>query len=413
MYYSLGIDEKLLQEVKDAETSLAPVFSHFESICEYWSVRILNAFREAHVSEYSFFSSCGYGYNDDGRSAVEDVYSKVFGTEKALVRPQMVSGTHAITLGLRGVLRPGDRVVLATGLPYDTMQTVMGLSGNSPSALNLYNTDFDVLPLKDNHIDLEGLKDKLSKPAKMVYFQRSRGYSDRPSFTVDALKEIIDFVHANSAAICYVDNCYGEFVEESEPTLVGADLAAGSLIKNPGGGLAQSGGYLVGKADLVELAAEALTAPGLGSEVGATLNQTKLVLQGLYQAPIMVLQAMKSAALFATVLHKRGYWVSPKPDEKRTDTVQLLGFNQKEDLIHFCQAIQHSSPIDSFVTPEPAPMPGYENEVIMAAGTFVQGATSELSADAPLREPYRAYLQGSLNYYQSKLALLEFLRKFA
>ena len=322
MYYSLGIDEKLLQEVKDAETSLAPVFSHFESICEYWSVRILNAFREAHVSEYSFFSSCGYGYNDDGRSAVEDVYSKVFGTEKALVRPQMVSGTHAITLGLRGVLRPGDRVVLATGLPYDTMQTVMGLSGNSPSALNLYNIDFDVLPLKDNHIDLEGLKDKLSKPAKMVYFQRSRGYS--------------------------------------------------------GGGLAQSGGYLVGKADLVELAAEALTAPGLGSEVGATLNQTKLVLQGLYQAPIMVLQAMKSAALFATVLHKRGYWVSPKPEEKRTDTVQLLGFNQKEDLIHFCQAIQHSSPIDSFVTPEPAPMPGYENEVIMAAGTFVQGATSEL-----------------------------------
>lgn len=413
MYSKLGISDGLLHEVESAEKELEAKFRELESVCEYWSVRILDAFRGAHVAEYSFFSSCGYGYNDEGRSAVEEVYSKVFGTESALVRPQIVSGTHAITLGLKGVLRPGDRVVLATGLPYDTMQTVMGLSGDSFSSLKKYQIQIDVLDLKEEKIDLEGLKDKLKQETKMVYFQRSRGYSDRPSFRVEELKSAIELVHKYSDAVCYVDNCYGEFVEKEEPTFMGADLIAGSLIKNPGGGLAQAGGYLAGRADLVELSAEALTAPGLGSELGATFNQTKLVLQGLYQAPIMVLQAMKSALLFAYVLQKRGYWVSPDPFEKRTDTVQLIGFNNKEEMISFCQAIQHCSPVDSFVTPVPGPMPGYEVDVIMAAGTFVQGATSELSADAPLREPYRAYLQGSLNYFQSKLALLEFLRKIA
>ncbi|MDD2431858.1 MAG: methionine gamma-lyase family protein, partial [Firmicutes bacterium] len=405
MYKELGIEDSFLKEVEDAENELKDQFAELESICEFWSIRILDAFRKARVSEYSFFSSSGYGYNDEGRFHLEEVYSKVFGTESALVRPQMVSGTHAITLGLRGVLKPGDRVLIATGLPYDTMQTVMGLSGNSPSALKNYQINFDVLPLiEDDTIDLNLLKEKLHFPTKMVYFQRSRGYSDRHTFSNSELEQAMEVVHQNSDAICYVDNCYGEFVSRKEPTFYGADLVAGSLIKNPGGGLAQSGGYLVGQADLVELAAEALTAPGLGSEVGATFNQTKLVLQGLYQAPIMVLQATKSAVLFSKVLRKRGYWVSPLPHEARFDTVQLIGFNTKNELINFCRAIQYCSPIDSFVTPEPGPMPGYEHEVIMAAGTFVQGATSELSADAPLKQPYRAYLQGSLNYFQSKLA---------
>ncbi len=413
MYKNLGIDNNLIEEVKKAENELKEQFFELESICETWSLCILDAFRKARVSEYSFFSTSGYGYNDQGREVVEEVYSKVFGTESALVRPHIVSGTHAITLGLRGVLRPFDRVLIATGLPYDTMQSVMGLSGNFSSALKNYNIEIDVLPLKNGNIDLEGLKEKLLRPTKMVYFQRSRGYSDRPSLDSNTLKKAMEIVHELSDAVCYIDNCYGEFVERVEPTFYGADLMAGSLIKNPGGGLAQSGGYLVGQADLVELAAEALTAPGLGSEVGASLNQTKSVLQGLYQAPLMVLQAMKSALLFSKVLQYRGYWVSPTPSELRSDTVQLIGFESKSELISFCQAIQYCSPIDSFVTPQPAPMPGYDSEVIMAAGTFVQGATSELSADAPLREPYRAYLQGSLNYYQSKLALLEFLRKIA
>ncbi len=412
MYKILGIPDSLLKEVEDAENQLQAQFDNLERICEYWSIRILDAFRKAQVSEYSFFSSSGYGYNDEGRSAVEEVYSRVFGTESALVRPQMVSGTHAITLGFRGILRPGDRVLIATGLPYDTMQTVLGISGNSPSALKNFGISFDVLPLQeDDSIDLEGLQDELKKPTKMVYFQRSRGYSDRHTFSDIELEEAMRLVRKQSDAIIYVDNCYGEFVSWTEPTFYGADLMAGSLIKNPGGGLAQSGGYLVGRADLVELAAEALTSPGLGSKLGATFNQTKLVLQGLYQAPLMVLQAMKSATLFSKVLQSRGYWVSPRPEEPRFDTVQLIGFRTRDELIQFCRAIQHASPVDSYVTPEPGPMPGYEHEVIMAAGTFVQGATSELSADAPLREPYRAYLQGSLNYFQSKLALLEFLTK--
>lgn len=392
----------VLNDVKDL------FFAH-ENISLFNTQKILDAFRKNNVSEYYFNTSSGYGYSDVGRDALDKVYADVFKTEKAIVRSQFVSGTHALSTALFGILRSGDEMLAVTGKPYDTLQTVIGADRKQKGSLCEHGIKYRELDLKKGQdIDLSFIKENIKKNTRLVHIQRSKGYSDRKTLSVAEIGQICEAVKSvKKDCICFVDNCYGEFVEKSEPTEVGADIIAGSLIKNPGGGLAPSGGYIAGKADLVELAAFQYSAPGLGSEMGSCSSQTqRLLYQGLFLAPHVTLQAVKSAIFAAALFAKLGYDVLPDKNALRSDIIQSINLKTKEALIAFCQSIQTNSPVDGHVLPLPGRVPGYEDDVIMAAGTFVQGASIELSADGPTREPYTVYLQGALTFEHSMLALV-------
>lgn len=400
--------ENVQQLVTETEIELAPVYAELDLIALENQRRVLRAFQRNRVSEYHFRPSTGYGYGDSGRDTLDKVYADVFGAEDALVRTQIVSGTHALSLCLLSLLKPGDRLV-ALGQPYDTIQTVIGLTGNSPGSLIGSGVSYrgvDFAP--DGGVNYEALLQAIDDQTRVLLLQRSRGYHWRKSLGMEAMRDIIDTVRrSHPGVIVLVDNCYGEFVEREEPTHAGADLACGSLIKNPGGGLAPTGGYIVGRADLVELAAERLTAPGLGREVGPVPGGLRLYYQGLFLAPHFVVQALKGAVFAARLLERLGFVTSPRYNEHRTDIVQAVQLGDPEAVIAFCRAIQAGSPVDAHVTPEAAPLPGYDGGVVMAAGTFVQGASLELTADAPMRPPYTVYLQGGLTKEHAKLGIIE------
>ena len=384
-------------------------FQRIERITEYNQQKVLSAFIEHRVSESHFVPTTGYGYGDRGRDVLDEVFAQVMGAEDALVRHSIVSGTHAITIALFGVLRPGDVLLAATGTPYDTLLGVIGVGAHSDGSLKDYGVGYREVPLCNDRPDLEGIQRALrDEPAvKMVHIQRSRGYSLRPSLTVDEIGEIVRAVRAVREDVCiFVDNCYGEFVEETEPTAVGADLMAGSLIKNAGGGIAENGGYICGKARYVEQCSYRMTTPGLGREVGASLGHNRSLYMGLFHAPHVVGEALKTAVFAAALFGGFGYEVSPTPDELRADIIQAVRLGDAPSLVAFCQGMQQGAPVDAFVVPEPWDMPGYDDQVIMAAGAFTAGASIELSADAPLREPFAAYMQGGLNFHSGKLGVM-------
>ena len=396
----LTLKERVLDE-------LAPSFRRIEQISEENTLKVLTAMRECKVSDIHFNTSSGYAYDDIGRSKLEELYAKVFAAESALVRTQFVSGTHALATVLFGILRPGDKIVSLTGTPYDTMQTVIGYTASSSGSLKEYGILYDELPLNEGRVDVERIADVLDERTKMVLIQRSRGYSRRPTLLIEDIREICNQVHRlRPDCICFVDNCYGEFVESLEPTQAGADIMAGSLIKNPGGGLAPTGGYIVGREDLVELASYRLTAPGMGAELGASLVNNRLFFQGLFLAPHVVSQALKGALFAAGIFEKLGYTTYPRISDERGDIIQAIELGTAEKLVAFCSGVQKYSPVDSFVKPEPWDMPGYTDQIIMAAGTFVQGASIEFSADGPLRSPYNVYLQGGLTFEQVMFGIL-------
>ena len=371
--------------------------------------KVITAFRNNMVSDYYLKPTTGYGYSDVGRDTLDLIYAELFKTEAALVRSQFVSGTHALAVALLGNLRPGDELIGLTGTPYDTMQSIIGYPVKTKGSLVDLGISYKELPMSGEHVDLEAVKKIVTKNTKMVHIQRSCGYSSlRKTISVEEIGRIIAAAkEANPDAIAYVDNCYGEFIESKEPTEVGADIMAGSLIKNLGGGLAPTGGYIVGRADLVENASYRLTAPGLGGEMGATLGDTQREFyQGLFLAPHVVLQAVKTAIFAAAVFQKLGYEVKPLPQERRSDIIQAIKLESKKRLCDFCIAIQSNSPVDAHVEPVPAPLPGYQDDIVMAAGTFVQGASIELSADGPCREPYNVFFQGGLTFEHGRLAIM-------
>ncbi len=406
-----GIPQRLLELGREVDRRTAPLVAGQEALKAHNQLKVLKALQDVGLGEHHFAGTTGYGYGDSGRETLERAYAAVFGTEAALVRPQIASGTHAISSCLYGVLRPGDRLVAATGKPYDTLLGVIGAGENSPDSpgsLRDLGVDYLEVPLAaDGKVDRERLLEALDPPTRMVAFQRSRGYSWRPSLSVEELGDLIRLVKARRPEIvCFVDNCYGEFVELSEPTQVGADLAAGSLIKNPGGGLAPMGGYVAGKRNLVEQAANRLLAPGIGSRVGATLDLLRPLFQGLFLAPHVVGEALAGAIFAAGFFSALGFEVSPGVDERRVDIIQAIRFGAPEPLIAFCRGLQGGAVVDAHAVPYPAPMPGYADEVIMAGSGFVQGASIELSADAPIRPPYIGYLQGGLAREQVKVGIL-------
>ena len=406
--------ERLAEEV---EKELEPEFKKIDKICEINSKKVLEAFQECDLQESHLNSSTGYGIDEPGRNKIEEIYSQIFKAEDALVRTQLISGTHALTVALFGMLRPGDTMISITGAPYDTLQTVIGVGGEeSNSSLKAFGIKYEQIELVDNDFDIEKIKERLSKGnVKLLEIQKSRGYSTRKTLTIDKIERVIKEIRkVDNNIIIMVDNCYGEFVEEKEPIEVGADIAVGSLMKNLGAGIATSGAYIVGRKDLVNLCAERLTSPGIGKEIGPSLNQNTLLLKGLFFAPSVVKSSMKTAIFASRCLEKLGYQVEPKYNEKRGDIVQTLSLGSEEKLVKFCQGIQKGSPIDSNVLPYPGDMGGYEDKVIMAAGTFTQGSTIELSCDGPIREPYIAYMQGGLTYEYGKLGILkaiEFIQK--
>ena len=396
----LTLKERVLDE-------LALSFRRIEQMSEENTLKVLTAMRECKVSDIHFNTSSGYAYDDIGRSKLEELYAKVFAAESALVRTQFVSGTHALATVLFGILRPGDKIVSLTGTPYDTMQTVIGYTASSSGSLKEYGILYDELPLNEGRVDVERIADVLDERTKMVLIQRSRGYSRRPTLLIEDIREICHQVHRlRPDCICFVDNCYGEFVESLEPTQAGADIMAGSLIKNPGGGLAPTGGYIVGREDLVELASYRLTAPGMGAELGASLVNNRLFFQGLFLAPHVVSQALKGALFAAGIFENLGYMTYPRISDERGDIIQAIELGTAEKLVAFGSGVQKYSPVDSFVKPEPWDMPGYTDQIIMAAGTFVQGASIEFSADGPLRSPYNVYLQGGLTFEQVMFGIL-------
>ena len=406
--------EKLSEEV---EKELEPQFKELDKLCEKNSKKVLDAFQECDLQEAHMNSSTGYGIDEPGRNKIEEIYAKVFKAEDALVRTQLISGTHALTVTLFGLLRPGDTMISISGEPYDTLQTVIGISSEeSNSSLKAFGVKYEQIELINNEFDAEKIKERLAKKdVKLVEIQKSRGYSTRESINIEKIEKIIKEIRkVNNEVIIMVDNCYGEFVEEKEPIEAGADIAVGSLMKNLGAGIATSGAYIVGKKDLVELCAERLTSPGIGKEIGPSLNQNPLLLKGLFFAPSVVKSSVKTAIFASKMLEKLGYNVEPTSDAKRADIVQTLILGSEEKLVKFCQGIQKGSPIDSNVLPYPGDMGGYEDKVIMAAGTFTQGSTIELSCDGPIREPYIAYMQGGLTYEYGKLGILkaiEFMEK--
>lgn len=396
----LKLSEKIEAEIKD-------VFSDIEKVQEKNERKVLQAFIKHRISEGHLMESSGYGYNDRGRDALDAVYADVFGAEDALVRPHFVSGTHALVVALFAILRPGDKLLAVTGKPYDTLEEAIGISGENNGSLKDFGIIYEQLELTKNGMpDFEAIE-KSAPTAKVVYIQRSRGYSLRPSLLVSTIADIADRVHrVNPEAIVMVDNCYGEFVDVLEPTAIGADLMAGSLIKNPGGGLAKSGGYIAGKRKLVEQAAYRLTCPGMGKEVGASLGQNRSMYMGFFMAPSVVANSLKVSSFALRLFERLGFEGYPKVGEKRSDIITALKLGSADALIAFCEGIQSGSPIDSFVKPEPWEMPGYQSKVIMAAGAFTSGASIELSADAPLQEPFAVWLQGGLTYYTGKAGVL-------
>ena len=388
---------------------IKPAFARIDKVAEENAEKVLWAFRENRVSDGCFAGTTGYGYDDLGRETLDKIYAQVFGAEAALVRLNFVNGTHAITAALFSAVKPGDTLLSATGLPYDTLQTAIGITGDYPGSLKYYGVDFKMVELtSDGKPDYDAIRTAAAdKKVTAVEVQRSRGYSSRDAFTVAEIGRICDIVHeVNPNAAVIVDNCYGEFTELTEPTQAGADLIAGSLIKNPGGGLAPTGGYIAGKAKLVEAASYCLTSPGIGGECGATLGNNRLMFQGFFMAPHTTAQALKTAVFCARMMELLGFDSSPKWDEPRTDIIQTVNLHSPEMLSKFCKGIQSGAPVDSYVTPEPWDMPGYDCPVIMAAGAFVQGASIELSADGPMREPYTAYLQGGLTFESAKLGIM-------
>ncbi|MDI9467190.1 MAG: methionine gamma-lyase family protein [Bacillota bacterium] len=386
--------------IRNTEQDLHEIFLQLEDIAYNNQVKVLNAFRRHRIREVHFQSSSGYGYGDIGRDTLEELYADVFSAPSALVRSQIVSGTHAISSCLFGLLKPGDQLISAVGAPYDTLKRIIGHEQFQPGSLAERGIKYKEIPLThEQKVDLKALGDSISKQTRMVLIQRSRGYSLRPAVDLETIEQMVATIRSrNSDTIIMVDNCYGEFVNTTEPTDYGIDLMAGSLIKNPGGGLAVSGGYIVGKHDLVEQIADYLTAPGLGKELGASLGQNRLLYQGLFLAPHTVLQALKGAVLVAAVFERLGFQVSPHWSDSRSDIVQAVILNDPQQIQKFCQTVQESSPVDSDVRLEFANMPGYSDQIIMAAGTFIQGSSIELSCDAPLRQPYTVFIQGGLSY---------------
>lgn len=397
----------ITQYIEQAEKDCQSLFKNVQKVVEYNQRRVLNAFREEQIGDFHFSSSDGYGYGDSGRVGIEAVYAKVFGGEDALVRPQIVSGTHAISTTLYSLLKPGDELIYMTGRPYDTLEEIIGLRGNNPGSMKDYNIAYNEVDLlEDGSVNFSQLKNIITERTKVIGIQRSKGYSDRPSFTIADIKEMVDFVKAiNKDLIVFVDNCYGEFVEKKEPLHVGADIIAGSLIKNPGGGLVRAGGYIVGREDLVEKAANRLTAPGLGKETGATFNMLQEMFQGFFLAPHIVGEALKGAIFTARLLELLNFKTTPHYLDERTDLIQSVTFGNREQMLMFCQTIQQYSPINSYVQPQPSEMPGYDDQVIMAGGTFIQGSSIELSADGPLKEPFITFIQGGLTYEHVKIAI--------
>lgn len=394
------IKEKVLEKYQN-------LFQQIDCTAETNTLKVLDAMRINRVSEAYFHTTSGYAYDDLGRQKLEELYAEVMGAERALVRTQFVSGTHALATVLFGILRPGDHLLSLTGTPYDTMQTVIGYSNPSSGSLKEFGILYDELPLVNNCVDIDSIAAIVNSNTKMVMIQRSRGYSTRNSLTINDIKTICEIVkQCNPNCVCFIDNCYGEFVETLEPTQVGADIIAGSLIKNPGGGLALTGGYIAGKKELVEAASYRLTAPGMGDELGASLANHRSLFQGFFLAPHVVAQALKGAVFAAGLFQELGYQVWPSPEAKRSDIIQAIELGTAEKLIAFCGGIQRYSPVDSYAAPEPWDMPGYADQVIMAAGTFIQGASIELSADGPMRPPFNVYLQGGLTFEHAKIGIM-------
>lgn len=414
MYKELNISAPVLEYCKKIEGKLKERFDKIDQVAEYNQLKVLKAMQKNKVSDVHFAATTGYGYNDLGRDALESVYADTFHAEAALVRPQLTCGTHALTIALSANLRPGDELLSPVGKPYDTLEGVIGIGDNdTPGSLKEYGVTYSQVDLlEDGSFDFEGIKKAITSRTKMVTIQRSKGYQTRPTLSVERIGELIAFVKdINPDIICMVDNCYGEFVEEIEPTDVGADMCVGSLIKNPGGGLAPIGGYIVGKEKYIEQCAFRLTAPGLGKEVGATLGLNQQLFQGFFMAPQVVSGALKGAIFAANIYEGLGFSVVPNGTESRHDIIQAVTLGTPEGVIAFCEGIQAAAPVDSYVVPEPWAMPGYHSDVIMAAGAFIQGSSIELSADGPIEEPYAVYFQGGLTWYHAKFGIMMSLQK--
>lgn len=408
----INIDENLLEISKKCEEEIKTELKKIDDICMFNSMKVLNAFHEENISEIHFNTSTGYGYNDIGRDKIEDVYKRIFKCEDALVRTQFISGSHALTVCLFGLLRPNDTLLSITGKPYDTLDEVIGITPND-SSLKSFGVKYEQIDLVDNNFDFKKIEERLNKDfVKVIEIQRSKGYSTRKSISIESVEEVIKLIKKVSPkTIVMIDNCYCEFVSYKEPTEVGADVAVGSLIKNLGGGITPNGAYIVGKKDLINLVAERLTVPGQGKEVGPSLGFNKQILQGLFLAPTVVANSLKTAIFTSKIMETLGYDVEPKYNEERVDIVQNIIFNNKDDLINYCKGIQKSSAIDSNSIPVPTPTPGYDDEVIMASGSFTQGSSIEFSCDGPIRPPYIAYQQGSLTYEYGKLGVLTAIKE--
>ena len=414
MYRSMGISKEVYDFGKEILEGLQTRFEAIDEVAEYNQMKVLHAMQECRVSDVHFAATTGYGYNDLGRDTLEEVYAKVFHTEDALVRPQIVSGTHALAIALSSQLRPGDELLSPVGKPYDTLEEVIGIRESVGSLAEYGVTYRQVDLLEDGSFDWENIKKAINEKTKMITIQRSKGYQTRPTLSVARIGELIRFVkEIKPDVICMVDNCYGEFVETIEPTDVGADLCVGSLIKNPGGGLAPIGGYITGRKDCIERAAARLTSPGLGKEVGASLGVINSFYQGFFLAPTVTAGALKGAIFAANVYERLGFEVVPDGRESRHDIIQAVTLGSAEGVIEFCKGIQAAAPVDSYVVPEPWAMPGYDSDVIMAAGAFVQGSSIELSADAPIKPPYAVYFQGGLTWNHAKFGILMSLQKLA
>lgn len=409
MYPYFQVNARLQALSDKAEERIAGKLKEIEAVQRYNQQKMLAAFNQAGVSESHFAASTGYGYGDRGRDVLDEVYAYAFGAEDALVRWNFVSGTHTLTVALFGLLRPGDKMLCVTGTPYDTIQGVIGIEGREePGSLKEFGIQYEQLELcPDGTPDYEAMERAITPEYKMIYIQRSRGYSLRPSFTVDEIDQMAQIAKRKAPnCIVMVDNCYGEFIEKDEPVSRHADIMAGSLIKNPGGGVAPTGGYIAGRKDLVELCSYRLTTPGTGRELGCTLGQNRELFMGAFHAPHVAGEALKTAVFASALFSELGFGVSPAPEDPRTDIIQTIELKTREALIAFCKGVQKGAPVDSFVVPEPSPMPGYDSDVIMAAGAFTLGSSIELSADAPLREPYAVWMQGGLNYHSGQLGIL-------
>jgi len=408
MYEKFGISKEIIELANQVEQEIKPEFEKVDKIKEENSLKVLMAFQKYKISDMHFGETTGYGYGDIGRDTIEQIFADVLGAEDAVVRNQFISGTHALTVALFSMLRPGDTMLSINGKPYDTLDEVIGIVENK-SSLKSYGVKYEQIDLIGDDFDIPRIVERVKQGnVKLICMQRSRGYSLRKSLSLESIKNVIEEIRkVNTEAVIMIDNCYGEFTDIIEPTSLGADLIVGSLIKNLGGGIAPNGAYIAGRKDLVELAAERLTVPGQGKEIGPSLGINKQILQGLFLAPQVVANALKTAIFASRMLEKLGYKVSPRYNEKRTDIVQLINFEDPDKLIKFCQGIQMGSPVDSNSIPEPWDMPGYSDQVIMAAGAFVQGSSIELSCDAPIRPPYTAFLQGGLTYEYGKLGVLK------